>query len=179
VLEVEAKLRCADLAAIRERLRHLGARAQPLQIQEDTFFQHPQRDFQASDEALRLRKVAGGYELTYKGPRQPGVRAKARLEQTIRLQEDPSALLGSLGFRPSVRISKSRQLWLLDQVAVALDSVEGLGDFVEIEVQVEEAAAGQPRIDAALKQLGLSNQPLVRESYVELAVAAGVAQTRE
>ena len=68
-LEVEQKFRVADLDAVATLLQEMGVVAQPPVEETDLYFQHPARDFAASDEALRIRQKAGVCFLTYKGPK--------------------------------------------------------------------------------------------------------------
>lgn len=178
-IEVEAKVALDAPGPLRERLRRLGATATPPAVEGDAFFAHPGRDLAARDEALRLRgPIRGqdgreeGFELTYKGPRRAGA-AKAREERTVRLADDPTALLAALGFRVSVRLRKTRERHRLGAVEVTLDHVEGLGWFAEVESVAADARAGEAAVEAALRELGLDGRPRVRESYVELALAAG------
>lgn len=170
--EVEAKLRLRDRAALERRLAELGARAHPPQRQEDTFFRHPQRDFAATDEALRLRRASGTLELTYKGPKVPGAGPKARVEHSVAVDADPTALLASLGFTPAATVAKERVGHDLGNgVHVALDRLDGVGDFVEVEAVGPDRAAAARLVEDALRRLGLAGEPQVRESYLELSLA--------
>lgn len=175
MFEVEVKLRLRDRAALQQALRDAGAVAGPAELQEDTFFAHPMRDFARSDEALRLRRVGFGpdarLELTYKGPKQGGA-TKARLEQSVALQEDPTPLLASLGFTPAARLAKTRVPYRFDDVHVALDTIVGLGEFVEVEVVSQDRQAAARRVEAALVRLGLQGEARVTQSYLELASQA-------
>jgi len=184
-LEVEAKVALDGPDALRAALRRLGAEATPAAVEDDAFFAHPARDLAASDEALRLRGAhgregeRGRFELTYKGPRQPGAH-KAREEITVRLADDPTDLLAALGFRVSVRLRKTRERHRLGAVEVTLDHVEGLGWFAEVEALGTDARAAEASVNAALRELGLDGRPRVAASYVELALEAGApAATRE
>lgn len=172
VLEVEAKVALHGPEELRSTLHRLGAAATPAVVEVDVFFAHPQRDLSASDEALRLRGDPQGFELTHKGPRQPGA-YKAREERTVRLADDPTALLGALGFRPAVRLRKTRERHRLGTLEVTLDHVEGLGWFAEVEALGPDARAAEAAVQAALRELGLAGRPRVTGSYVELALAAG------
>lgn len=167
MLEVEAKLRLRDRPALERRLRELGATPGPVQAQVDTFFRHPARDFVARDEALRLRRVGAHLELTYKGPRHGGP-TKARVEQTIVLASDPTALLASLGFEPAASLAKSRVAYRLGPVEVALDEVEGVGAFVEVEATGADREAAGRSVEDALRRLGLEREPREPRSYIEL-----------
>lgn len=169
MLEVEAKLRLRDRAGLERRLRELGAVPGAAQRQEDTFFRHPQRDFAASDEALRLRRIGARLELTYKGPKQGGP-TKARVEQTVGLASDPTPLLASLGFMPAATLGKARVPYRLGAVEVALDVVDGLGEFVEVEATGEDREAATRLVEDALRKLGLHAEPREQRSYLELAL---------
>jgi len=170
--EVEVKAR-ADLEKVRRKLAELGAALVSVEEQEDVYFEHPCRDLLASDEALRLRVAGGRAELTYKGPRGPGS-AKSRLEVVVPVSDAAAAraLLELLGFREAVRVRKRRELYRLGDVEVSLDSVEGLGTFVELE---SRGAPGE-RLIELLKLLGAGE--LVRETYAELVAKAASPPTR-
>lgn len=170
MLEVEVKVRLRDRGALEQRLRAVEARPGPVQHQVDTFFAHPARDFVAGDEALRLRRIGARLELTYKGPRLGGP-TKARVEQTVGLASDPTALLASLGFTPAATLSKTRTPYHLGAVEVALDEVQGVGLFVEVEATGEDREAAGRLVEDALRRLGLQDEPRESRSYVELAGA--------
>lgn len=168
-VEVETKLRVTDPVALRVRLAAAGVRLAAPAHQEDTFFTHLQRDLVRADEALRLRLCDGHYELTFKGPRQPGT-AKTRVEETVGCTSDPTALLGHLGFQPAARVAKRREQGMLEGVAIALDEVSGLGWFIELELVVaqHETRGAQETIRAVSGRLGLAAETPIRESYVEM-----------
>ncbi|HLF16943.1 MAG TPA: class IV adenylate cyclase [Candidatus Thermoplasmatota archaeon] len=169
MLEVEAKVRLVEPEGLRRRLRELGARSGAACEQVDVFFSHPARDLASTDEALRLRASAGRLELTYKGPRQPGA-VKSREELTVVVDSDPTALLQALGFVPLFRLRKRREAWRLGEAEVALDRLEGLGAFAEVEAPTTR------HVEAALAALGLASLPREAKSYLELALAAGAVE---
>jgi adenylate cyclase, class 2 len=173
-LEVEAKVRLDGPEALRAALHRLGAASSPPAVEEDVFFTHPSRDLAAADEALRLRRTEAGFELTYKGPRRKGA-YKAREERTVRVGDDPTGLLSGLGFAPSVRLRKQRQRFRLAALEVTLDHVEGLGWFAEVEAMGDDPRSAEAAVRSALRELGLDARPREERSYVELALAAGVA----
>ena len=182
-LEVEAKVALTDPEPLRRRLHDLGAAASPAEAEEDVFYAHPSRDLAEGDEALRLRRTRGGaddgdgFELTYKGPRQAGA-YKAREERTLRSPDDPAPLLAALGFRPAVRLRKTRQRFRLAALEVTLDHVDGLGWFAEVEAVGSDARGAEAAVHSALRELGLADRPRIELSYVEMALAAG-AQAAE
>lgn len=170
--EVEVKAR-AELGKVRRKLAELGAELVGVEEQEDVYFEHPCRSLLAGDEALRLRVAGGKAELTYKGPRKPGC-VKSRLEISVSVSDAAAAraLLELMGFREAVIVRKKRELYRLGNVEVALDTVEELGTFVEL----ESKGAPEERVLELLQLLGAGE--IVKETYAELAAKAAGPSTR-
>lgn len=180
--EVEQKYPVAATAELTARLQQLGARPVEVQFQADCYYAHPQRDFARTDEALRLRSQGPRNTLTYKGPKIDADSKTRREVQTSLADgaapaEAADALLRLLGFVPAGTVRKRRSLYYLgsglEQVEIAVDDVEDVGQFVELEVVVasgpDEAAAiaeAKRRLDDVAQQLALGQQ--VRASYLEM-----------
>jgi adenylate cyclase, class 2 len=185
--EVEQKFSVVDHGAIRKRLRDMGAECLGTDLQADTYFAHPARDFAQTDEALRLRRVGDENWITYKGPKVDS-RTKTRRELELPLAAGPvsfeqySELLMALGFRPVATVHKTRERWRLAyrhvpgqhqserscEVEIALDDVEQVGLFVELEVAATDDGLllAHEVIDSLANDLGLSRSE--RRSYLEL-----------
>jgi adenylate cyclase class 2 len=176
MLEAEVKLALADAGTLRARLAALGAEARGSHTQVDTYFAHPQRDFRTTDEALRLRSEDGVLRVTYKGPKLDPPR-KTREEIEFALGTDhatASALLERLGFVPAAVVRKRRDELALPGAfvaVIALDDVEGLGTYCEIEVPADDVAQGRVRLHEVQARLGLEALPAIAESYLELLAA--------
>ena len=70
---------------------------------------------------------------------------------------------------------KHRTLYLVGRTRVHLDRVEGLGDFLELEVVLgedESAAEGEAEAWALMARLEISPRQLVETAYVDLLAAA-------
>ncbi|MEM2794772.1 MAG: class IV adenylate cyclase [Thermofilaceae archaeon] len=161
-IEVEVKAK-ANLDRARRALSTLGANLVKIEVQEDIYFNHPCRDLLKLDEALRLRLQEEGAELTYKGPRQSG-NEKARIEVTVKVSDavEMLSLLANLGFKEALKVRKLRETYMLNDIEVALDKVEGLGEFVEIEVGEHDLS----KAFNILEKLGAGE--IVKETYAEL-----------
>ncbi|MEX2119036.1 MAG: class IV adenylate cyclase [Pirellulales bacterium] len=176
-LEVEQKFAVPDLGQLQTRLLELGAKAGEPQLQVDQYFAHPSRDFAQTDEALRIRRIGQGNFVTYKGPKIDAT-TKTRRELELPLADGSQAagdfgqLLVALGFRPVAVVSKQRQPMALEwqglEVAVALDQVENLGTFIELELESDESQlpAARQALASLAAQLGLTSGE--RRSYLEL-----------
>ncbi|MBN1395795.1 MAG: class IV adenylate cyclase [Pirellulales bacterium] len=179
--EVEMKFPVADPSELEARLKQLGATILAAQNEVDVYFTHPARDFAASDEALRLRRKGSTHSIAYKGPKIDAA-TKTRREIDLPLPADAAGfeawfeLLGVLGFGVAGEVRKSRRkarlLWQGRNVEVSLDSVDRLGQFVELELLVEDAAsveAAKGCIASLAAELGLESSE--RRSYLELLLA--------
>jgi adenylate cyclase class 2 len=192
VYEVEQKFRVADPAALEAKLVGLAARFREPVEQVDRYFAHPCRDFVKTDEAFRLRRVGDEVAATWKGPRIDSA-SKTRRELELALAQVPplpggprggqatldrwTDLLEALGFRRVRDVAKRRRAarvpWQGTEVEAALDRVEDIGDFLELELQ---AAAGEvPLATACIESLArtLGCDVQERRSYLELVIAAG------
>jgi adenylate cyclase, class 2 len=180
-IEVEQKFRVADVPALERRLTALGGAAGATELQVDSYFAHPQRDFAQTDEALRLRRVGQRNYVTYKGPK---LDASTKTRHEIELElpsgegaaRDAAKLLELLAFARVADVCKRRVHYTLSwqgrQIDVSLDQVEGLGDFVELEIMASGADvdAARDAIRSLAGRLDLSNSE--RRSYLELLLVA-------
>lgn len=175
--EVEHKYRLADPDACQRRLVELGGVVGLTQMQVDAYYAHPSRIFAETDEALRIRRVGEENCVTYKGPKlDPLTKTRRELELPLAAGETGAAqfgeLLEALGFRPAAIVRKERRhvalAWQGWTVDVALDTVDKVGDFIELELAVDEAdvEAAKACLASLAKVLGLSQSE--RRSYLEL-----------
>jgi len=178
--EVEQKFRLSDVQKVAAKLTELGVRFTEASQQTDRYFNHPARDFAKTDEALRLRQVGEENFITYKGPKiDPDTKTRRELELPLphgkHIPEQFAELLAALGFRPVAIVQKKRRrgelLWEGHDVEVALDEVEGLGSFVELEITADDLTldAAKSALKALSRRLGLG--PSERRSYLELLLA--------
>ena len=174
--EVELKLSAAH-EPVRERLRELGAEAVGRVGQEDTYYDAPHRSFAETDEALRVRREDGpdgtAVRLTYKGPLVEA-ESKTREEHEVEVDDggEAEAIAEGIGFTPAATVEKDREFYSVDGYTVTLDTVTGLGSFVEVETEVQDDV--EPAREGAktvLRRLGLDPERQVRTSYLGLLLA--------
>lgn len=178
-LEVEQKYRVASLKPTIAAIGAWDLAIHEPVMQIDCYYRHPQRDFAETDEALRLRSVGGQNFLTYKGPKLDQS-TKTRVEEEIRLADGETArqtcdkMLQHLGFTPVATVTKHRSLCHLQRegfsIEIALDDVDGLGTFAELEVKgIQEPSdleLAKQRLEELAHELSLSE--VERRSYLEL-----------
>jgi adenylate cyclase class 2 len=176
--EVEQKFALGDRRAeIELSLQQLGAALVSNQSQADRYFNHPQRDFAQTDEALRIRSVGAENWLTYKGPKIDS-RTKTRREIEPELGagehtvDQLAEVLTILGFRSVATVKKQRRSYELKRgdwlITIALDEVEQLGSYLEIELVTDAAqlAAAQQTVINLAAELGLLEPE--RRSYLRM-----------
>lgn len=177
--EIELKARVDGREAIAERIVALGGMFVREASQEDVYFKHPCYDFRERDEALRLRREGTACTLTFKGSRF-GSGAKMREEVEVRVDDCEAAatILKRAGFEKAFVLKKNRLVYSLEGAEISLDSVDGLGEFVEIELiltdEVTEevrkrASEGlKERLHGLAEKLQVPKDRLTTESYLEL-----------
>lgn len=179
--EVEQKFPISDLAAVEVRLRDLGARFGEPVRQVDRYFAHPARNFAATDEALRIRRVGNENFITYKGPKlDAATKTRREIELPLPGGEEHLAqfteLLTALGFSVVAEVRKQRRsakmFWRERAVEAVLDEVEELGTFVELEILADASQldAARGTLASLATQLGLAKSE--RRSYLELLLVS-------
>ncbi|MBD3236242.1 MAG: CYTH domain-containing protein [Candidatus Eisenbacteria bacterium] len=168
-VEIKAHLRDPD--AVRARAAALSDAPVRRIVQTDTFFPTAQG-------RLKLREEEGrGGELIYYE------RADAREAKLSRYEVHPirgtlpgklrKGLATVLGVRGVVR--KRRELYQVGRTRIHIDAVEGLGDFLELEVQVDEDASpavGRQIAARLMAELGVEEADLVAGAYLDLLTDA-------
>jgi adenylate cyclase class 2 len=180
-LEVEQKFAVSDRALLIRALESLGTTFDAAVQQIDRYYAHPCRDYVQTDEALRIRRVGNDNFVTYKGPKlDPTTKTRRELELPIAAGDEGDAqfasLLEALGFRPVTEVCKTRTTGHLDwekwPVEIALDQVDEVGNFVELEIQADENRLEDAKrcLASLAERLGLINS--LRVSYLELLLEA-------
>jgi adenylate cyclase class 2 len=173
MLEIELKVEVPSLGPVRERLTEKGAEFTGKDHEHDIYYNAPHRDFGTTDEALRVRYYSDHTLLTYKGKKlkEFGLKAREELNTTIESGEIFEQILARLGFTKTAEVNKWRENYTLGDAAFALDTVEHLGTFVEIEIMAEENGDGaEAKISALAKEMGISGEPILA-SYLELVLS--------
>ena len=88
----------------------------------------------------------------------------ARLDKGIQL-------ITSLGYTKQYPVIKHRQYFHKEQMTACLDQVEYLGDFLEVEMIVENEHEKEQALDEILEflqKLGFSKEQLLRKSYLSM-----------
>ncbi|CAG5133256.1 unnamed protein product [Candidula unifasciata] len=162
---VEIKAKVADLEDLKARARILAGDNGTLLEQEDTFFNVPSG-------RLKLRQATGEKTMLiqYNRPDQQGPKLS---DFNIAIVDDVESmkvlLTKALGIRGVVR--KSRVLILLGQTRIHLDHVHDLGNFMELEVMLEDAQSvedGHKIAEDIMSKLSIKKDDLVDCAYMDM-----------
>lgn len=177
MFEVEQKFKIDDSRSFRQRLEQLGATFGETIQQRDHYYAHPCRDFAETDEALRIRQVGNENRVTYKGPKvDQSTKTRREIELPFASGEDQAAqfgaLLDSLGFTLVATVRKTRRpaelLFQQQSFEIALDDVEKLGTFIELELTADESQLDEARGHLADLAATLQLHNSESRSYLEL-----------
>ncbi|WP_422175276.1 class IV adenylate cyclase [Methanoregula sp.] len=170
MLEIELKVRVNSLDPIRQNLENRHAEFRGKQHEHDIYYNAPHRDFGSTDEALRVRYTDSHALVTYKGKklREYGLKAREELNTAVESGEVFEQILARLGFTKTAEVNKWRENYRLGNTSFALDLVDGLGTFVEIEIIAQnDDADATNQIQRYAKEMGICGEPILA-SYLEL-----------
>jgi predicted adenylyl cyclase CyaB len=171
---IEIKARVEDFEALKARAELLSDLPVAVVLQEDTFFN-------TRKGRLKLRILAPnrGYLIYYERPDQGGPkRSDYHLAESREPENLKTALSLALGVRGVVR--KTRYLYMVGQTRIHLDDVEGLGQFMELEVVMKEGqsdAEGQAIAEDLMRRLEIREEALLEGAYMDLIEHAQQSQT--
>ena len=165
---IEIKARVRDFDGLRQRAEDLSDL--PLQVirQEDTFFN-------TEKGRLKLRVLAPDRAqlIYYLRSDQEGPK---RSDYHIFETPDPENLKGVLELAYGIRgvVKKTRYLYIVGQTRVHVDDVEGLGQFMELEVVMQAGqsdAQGQAIAEGLMTSLGIEREDLIEGAYMDMMEA--------
>jgi predicted adenylyl cyclase CyaB len=167
---IEIKARLADIEATLALARLLADGEPQLIAQDDTFFN-------AAKGRLKLRAFADGRGelIYYERPDQAGPKTSfyvlSPTASPDTLREALTLAHGQIG-----RVRKLRTLLLAGRTRIHLDRVDGLGDFMELEVVLADDEAMQDGVaeaHALMARLGIAADQLIDVAYLDLLQAKG------
>jgi predicted adenylyl cyclase CyaB len=161
---IEIKARARNVDEIKSRAAKLSDTPVQVILQEDTFFNSPQG-------RLKLRILPDHAQLIYY--RRPDQDGPKRSDYHIALSHDAENLKRVLELAYGIRgvVKKTRYLYLVGPTRIHVDDVEGLGQFMELEVVMVEGqsdAEGQEIAEGLMASLGVERGDLIDGAYMDL-----------
>jgi predicted adenylyl cyclase CyaB len=162
---VEVKARLSGLDAARGTAAALGARFAWIDEQVDRYYQVGEH----GRVKLRTCGRAPAELIRYTRPETAGVRASEYEVLPVRDTAAQACLVPKTP--PVVVVRKCRELWLLDNVRIHLDTVDGLGTFLELEAVVDathDEVRCREQVGRMLPAFGVGDADCLRASYSDL-----------
>jgi len=162
---IEIKARVRNFEEMRQRAEKLSDMALQVIPQEDIFF-----NTEMGRLKLRILAHERGQLIFYARPDQEGPK---RSDYHIYETADPENLKRVLELTYGIRgvVRKTRYLYIVGQTRVHLDDVEGLGQFMELEVMMQMGqsdAEGQAIAEGLMTGLGVERSDLLEGAYLDL-----------
>ncbi len=167
---IEIKARIASVEDLLPRAVALAGGAPEVLQQDDSFFRVPHG-------RLKLREFADGSAELIHYHRADSAEAKA--SEYVRVSvPDPAALREALarGCGLLGRVRKQRWLLITGATRIHIDRVEGLGDFMELEVVLrggQSDAEGSAVAEGLMHALGLADAERLAGAYLDLQGGVG------
>ncbi|WP_461866602.1 class IV adenylate cyclase [Thermococcus sp.] len=161
-MEVEIKFR-VKIEDIKPKIEAI-AQFDHEEVQDDLYFSIPLPSL------LRIRRIVNRNEniLGYKLIKDSRNEEFDEIEVKVDDFEKTREILKRLGFKEDVRIKKHRYVYKLDDVTFELNRVEGLGDFLDIEVISNDPEKAKEKIWKIAGMLRLSEEDVEPRLYQEL-----------
>jgi predicted adenylyl cyclase CyaB len=169
---IEVKARITDRDALIAAAKSVSGRPEKILHQTDTFFQVP-------NGRLKVRKLArdAGKLIYYERADQAGPKTS---EYRLTPTSDPEGLRCTLARSLPMlgEVKKQRTVYFVGQTRIHIDRVDGLGDFVELEVMIQPNQTLEQGEEIALNlmaQLGITEADLIEVAYLDLLIQNGQA----
>ena len=97
-------------------------------------------------------------------------KTRKEIEVDVSDSHNMTLILENIGFYPAAEVKKDREIYNLDEFIITLDTVYGVGKFVEIEksaLEGEDTSESVNQIFEIYKKLGIEDG-FERRSYLEL-----------
>jgi predicted adenylyl cyclase CyaB len=164
-INIEIKARATDFQAQKQLAETLSDISCQVIPQVDTFFHVTNGRFK-----LRDLGMGRGQLVFYTRPDASGPK---RSDYFIYETKQPHILADVLAKALGVRgvVKKTRYLYLVGQTRIHMDEVVGLGEFIELEVVMEEGQSdmeGQAIAEDLMRKLGIREEDLIEEAYMDL-----------
>ncbi|RZI40797.1 CYTH domain-containing protein [Herbaspirillum sp. HC18] len=162
---IEIKARIESVADLAEKAAVIATEA-PCEIQQDDTF------FKCDAGRLKLREFANGsgqlifYRRADKQGPKESFYVLSETNSPNSLREALSLAYGILG-----RVRKHRLLYMVGRTRVHLDKVDGLGQFMELEVVLEDSEStdiGMQEAASLMHRLGIQDSQLIEGAYFDL-----------
>lgn len=155
---LELKAKVDSFRTIKGTLKKINAEYKGVLKQKDTYFK-------AKGFLLKLRKENGRYELIKYNRDEKGKKRWSNFELLFIEGKNPEKYLSEI-LKPEAVVEKSRELYMYKNTRIHLDTVKGLGKFIELETIMNKGKLdARKRFNELVDLLGLDLSKQIKTSY--------------
>jgi len=160
--EIEVKFPLRDRNELLRKLHDIGAQRLYPETFEDNIVLDRRGELRTKGALLRVRRFVKYSIATYKGPMsiEGGIKSRDEVQTGVESFELAIQLLDALGYKPTFRYQKFREVWRLRDVEVVLDRTP-IGEYFEIEGPIDT-------IRTIAAELGMNMDNAIRQTYADL-----------
>jgi len=171
--EVEVKVRIKDSKALEDKLAEFGIELPEPVLQDDAIYFDGDRDFNEYQKCnfVRIRRSVSGAKLTLKRSIENELDSLEH-ETTVENGNEAESIIKELGLKFGVKVIKYRREFKLGDISGCLDSVEGLGDFLELEMLMtndKPLNEARDQLRNKLRELGFNEKDEITQGYDTMA----------
>ena len=173
-VEIELKFQLLNPVAVTNFLS-ANAEFRYESFQQDVYYNAPHRDFLENQdnisEWLRIRIEKDKAHINYKDwqPHDKSVKTHCiEYETNVDSYESLSHILDALNFKRLTEVKKTRRAWMYMDTEVSIDSVEDLGDYLEIEYKgdtLNNVSEARQHLHKVADKLGAETKGLDLKGY--------------
>ncbi|MEX3527368.1 MAG: class IV adenylate cyclase [Burkholderia sp.] len=165
---IEIKARARDFDSLREKAASFATNEPLFYRQQDFFYDVPRG-------RLKLRRFddhTPAELIFYQRDDRDGPKGSYYTRSPVTNADAMHSLLATALTTRGI-VTKERHVYLVGRTRIHLDRVDGLGDFVELEVVLAEddESGGETEAHEVFAKLGVSSEDLVAVAYVDLLAA--------
>ena len=177
MIEVEIKLKIKNIDTVKSDLITLGFTESDTLTETDTYFDNKNGDIRKSDNALRIRETINHTtkeqfcQINFKGKKYDNKSmTRPEFETFVKDTNAITGIFNGLGYYAvAPKVVKLRRLFKSAELHACLDTVEGLGDYLELESVIEDESLKDielRKINSILEKLGYSLNDTTTSSYL-------------
>jgi len=173
-IEVEIKVKLKDHDQAKEVLEKIGEHRKTVR-QIDTYYVPAHKDYfkkLPAEEFCRIRVQPDKATVEYHRVMNLGKENEYGEEYEVKIDDatEMMQLLEHMDFKKAVVVDKTRNYWHCDKFEIVVDHIEGLGNFLEVEVISSTKEVGITKDDCLkfLDDNGIEYEEQVFDTYPEL-----------
>lgn len=172
--EVEIMAKLGSIEDFTNQLAQIGVQIDSVLVQEDAIYVPFPLELSEVDAhripILRIRTENGTHKFTLKRNAEPGTDSLNNIEHELKVSDDRvlHQILLELGQHVCLNVKKTRRLATYREFQLCIDSVDDLGDYIEVEVLSDDTVdvhAVREQMWAFLESLDVPRTSRVQESY--------------